>query len=299
MIITTNKYNNPYLDQTYVLKRTFTQILDIIRFEVVRNLKKTLLILLIFMGIFSIFFAFNIYTFSNPNNVLPDLPRQYIQGSFLSSIALMILILAILFGSSIIVEDFEHQTGNLIFPNVTKFRLMFSRVISGFVLGSVSLVAYYLLITLDVIYEYGLSYVPIELFYSLFWSLMYYFTLLSFTVLFSSFSKSTSLVIILLLVFVLVVLNVMSVLVAFAGYTGEPIYNITFFGNIITQLLTYPASRSVSQHLNYINVKIYQKELTFFHWLSPTPIEALIFMIGYSAIFLIVSYYLYERRQVQ
>lgn len=299
MNITTNKYNNPHLDQSYVLKRTFSQILDIIRFEVTRNLKKTLLILLIFVGIFGIFFAFNIYTFSNPNNVLPNIPGQYIQGSYLSMIALMILILAILFGSSIIVEDFEHQTGNLIFPNVTKFRLMTSRVIAGFALGSVSLVSYYFLIALDVMYEYGLSHIPLELFYSLFWALMYYFTILSFTVLFSSFARSTSVVIILLLVFVLVVLNIVSVLVAFAGYTGEPIYNITYFGNIITQILTYPISRSVSQPLSYIHVKIDHKEVNFTQWLTPSPIEALIFMLGYSAIFLIISFYLYERRQIQ
>ena len=210
----------------------------------------------------------------------------------------MILILAILYGSSIIVEDYEHQTGNLMFPNVTKFRLMIGRVTSGFVLGSVSLITFYFLITLDVIFEYGLSHVPIELFYSLFWALLYYFTLLSFTVFFSSFAKSTSTVIVLLLVFVLVVLSIVTIVFVFAGYTGEPFYNITYFGNIIYQILTYPASRSVSQPLNFIHVKINQKEVTFTQWLTPSPIEALVFMLGYSFIFLFIGYYFFEKRQL-
>lgn len=306
MVTQTNNYNNPNLETSYVLRRMFSQITDMTRFEIIRNLKKTILILSIFVGIFAIIFAFNVYTFkynfltfSIPNNILPDKPGEYIQNSYLMVIGFMIFVLAILYGSSAIVEDFENQTGNLIFPNITKFRLLVARFTSGCVSGSISLILFYFLITLDAIYEYGLFHVPIELFYSLFWALLYYFTLLSLAILFSSFSKSTSIVIILLVLFVFVVSNILNIILALAGYNGEPFFVITYFGNIITEILNYPASRSVSQPLNYIHINLNGKELSFTQWLTPSPIEALIFMVGYSVIFLIVSYYFYERREVQ
>ena len=306
MVTQTNSYNNPNLETSYVFRRTFSQIIDMTRFELHRNFKKTSLILSIFMGIFAILFAFNVYTFkynfltfSIPNNILPDLPSEYIQSSYLMAISFMILALAILYGSSTLVEDFENQTGNLMFPNITKFRLLVARFTSGFVLVSISLIVYYFFIILDTMYEYGLSRVPIELYYSLIWALLYYVTLLSLTVFFSSFSKSTSTVVILLVLFVLVVSNILSTVLAIAGYTGEPFFNITYFGNIITQILNFPASRSVTQPLNYIHIKVKGKELTFTQWLTPSPIEALIFMVGYSGIFLIVSYFLFERRDAQ
>ena len=123
--------------------------------------------------------------------------------------------------------------------------------------------------------------------------------ILSLTVFFSSFSKSSSIAIILMLLFILVVTNILNLVSAIARYSGEPFFILTYFSAIITEILTYPTSRSVIQPLSFVHVKINGQELSFTQWITPSPIEALVFMVAYSLIFLIISFFFYERRQVQ
>lgn len=316
MVTQTETQSNSNFESSHMKGRAISQITDTIRFELIRNYKKTVLILSIFFGVFAILFLYNVYTFkydffsfSTPNNILPDIP-SYIQGSYLTAVGFMILILAILYGSSILVEDFENQTGNLMFPNTTKFRLLVARFTTGFVLGGIGLILYYFLITLDTIFEYGFSQLYnnnnlINLVYSLFWALLYYFMLLSLTMLFSSFSKSTSIAIVLIVIFVLILSNILRVFVAYAGYTGEPFFVLTYFGEIITQILAFPSIRYRDISLGFRSVvtggsgKEHAINRTFKSWITPTPIEAFLFMVGYSVIFLLASYIIYERRQVQ
>ena len=292
---TTTKMDSNF-SSSYVMKRTFSQITNTIKFELTRNLKKTLLIMAIFFAVFAIFFVYYFNTYSDPNNLLPELPNEYIQGYLSLSIAIMILVLAVVFGSSIIVEDFEKQTGNIMFPNSTKFRLLTGRTIAAFILGSVCLILYYLLIGLDTFRNYNT--LPVEFYYSFFWAELYFLMLLSFTIFFSSFSRSSALVIIIVVLLILIAFNIIGRLIEFAGYNGEPLFVLSYFASIITEILTYPATRSSILNLD-IRRRSGASGIKFTHWLTPEPITALGFMVGYTVVFLVLSYFLFEGRQVQ
>ena len=282
-------------NSSFVFRRTTSQIFDTIKFELTRNKKKLLLILSIFFVVFAIFFAYNLNTYSDPSILIPALSNQYIQ-TYLDLINIMILVLAVVFGASIIVEDFEKQTGNLVFPNSTKFRLLAGRTISAFILGSLSIILYYALIGLDTYWRY--SALPIEYLYSFFWAELYFFMLLSFVILVSSLSRSSSLTIILVILLVLVFFTIIERLMSFAGYTDEPLFILSYFGNIITQILTYPASRKVTANLDFRGTTGGVRR-SFVSWLTPDPLGALLFMVGYSVVFLILGYLFFERRQVE
>ncbi len=300
MITKSQTLENPNFSSLYVMKRTFTQILDTIRFEFTRNLKKTILMLGLYFVVFALIFAYN---FSN-RNFISDVPSTYIQGTYFLSgelISLLPLLLAIVFGSSLLVEDFQNTTGNLLFPNTTKFRLLIGRTLSSFVLGSISLFLFYFLIAFDVMFEYSsLTIVPMEFWYSLFWCLLYYFMLLSLTIFFSSFSRSTAIVIVLVVLLILVVSMIFRVFIVLTGYSQEPIFIITYFGDIINEILSYPQQRSRTSTLRFLDrFSKAGSSRTITTWYTPSPIEALIFMVGYSLVFLVLAYFIYERRQVQ
>ena len=292
----TQSTSHDNFSSSYVLRRTSGQIIDTIKFELTRNKKKALLILSIFFVAFILFFAYNYNTYNlTSGNLIPELSNNYIQ-TYLDLIGDMILILAVVFGASTVVEDFEKQTGNLVFPNSTKFRLLTGRTISAIILGSASIVLYYALVGLDTYWRY--SSLPPEFVYSFFWAEIYFIMLLSFTIFVSSLSRSTSLTIILVILFLLILSNILIRLIAFAGYVDEPLFILTYFGNIVTEILTYPATRKVTRDLE-IRTSNGGGGRTFVSWLTPDPTGALLFMVGYSVVFLVLAYIFFERRQVE
>ena len=302
MVTQTKDFENPNFSSTYVFKRTFSQILDTIKFELVRNFRKFVLIMGLFFIVFAIFFYNNVNTYSDPNNLLPALSNNYVLSylslaRIFSIISIMILVLAVVFGASIIVEDFEKQTGNLMFPNSTKLRLLTGRTIAAFILGSMCIIFYYLLIGLDTFRSY--SSLPVEFYYSFFWAELYFLMLLSFTIFFSSFSRSTSLVIILMVLLVLIVFTILERVISILGYQDEPFFILTYFSEIITYILQYSSQRSSVGGLDVRRASGSGAGRQFTFWNSPDPLGALIFMVGYSILFFVLAYILFERRQVQ
>ena len=297
-MVTQTSFENPNFSSSFVFKRTFSQIFDTIKFEIVRNFRKFLLILGLYFVVFAIFFYNNFNTYSDPNNLLPALSNDYILSYLDFAITIMILVLAVVFGASIIVEDFEKQTGNLMFPNSTKLRLLTGRTIAAFILGSICLTFYYLLIGLDTFFFRNYS-LPVEFYYSFFWAELYFLMLLSFTIFFSSFSRSSSLVIILVVLLILIVFTIIERLIPILGYEGEPLFILTYFSNIVTSILAYPAQRSrlVTFEGRRSAGSGVGRQFTF--WSTPDPLGALLFMVGYTVIFLVLGYFLFERRQVQ
>lgn len=282
-----NSQMNSSLKSSYVFERTFSQIFNTIYFEVLRQWRKTLLLLGVYALVFAFFYVLNIQVYSDPNNPLPSSPDAYIQ-TYLVLITIMVLVIAAAYGSSIIVEDFEKQTGNLIFPNSTKFRLLTGRFIAAFILGTLSLVLFYILIAFDVFLRYGQ--IPLELWASLGWAILYLYLLLALLTFFSSFMPNTALVMILAFVIVVVVSVIARRLVLFTGYTGEPFFVISYFGDIISASLNMPSPRYTLQSFGR-NGRIYTD------WLTPAPINAFFGMLALGSVLFILAYIIFERRQ--
>lgn len=276
------------------LRRDLTQIGDTITFDFKRNLKSFILMLIVFLGIFIVFLIVNELQYLQ-DVPLPEEPINYI-NSYMSMFGFMVILSAAGFAGSIIAEDFHRQTGNLIFPKISKTRLLIGRVISRYGLNAICVGFYYVLIGVMTFIKY--EEIPIVIWGSLGWALLYTFMIFSFVTLMSSIMKSTAISIIVSILFLLIVFNMLSMILRFAGVEGEPLYILTYYEGIITASMNMPDPR-------YSEIRMPTgmggngdgEFATFINWTTPTEAVALIGMLIFTSIFLALTYFLYRRRQ--
>ena len=265
--------------------RTYRQILSTIVFDFRRNLKKVIAMALINTLFIVLFLIINLLQ-DNP----PDEAVDYI-SSYLGFFSFLMLIIAILFGGSIIVEDFEKQTGNLLFPKIERGRLLFGRYIARFSLGSISLAIYYLEIAL--LTGIGYNTVPVVLWESLGWAIFYLHLVLSFIVLMSALLNRIATATVTSLIFLLMGFNTVTQILMFTGSTIEPLFILTYYGNIITAWLDMPASRYNERTFGPMS------ERTFRSWATPSAEGMIIGVIIYSTLLLISAFLIYRRKQAK
>ncbi|MFX0036067.1 MAG: ABC transporter permease [Candidatus Hermodarchaeota archaeon] len=276
------------------LRRNFTQIYDTVTFELKRNIKNFILMLLVFLGIFIIFLVVQELQYAQ-DVPLPEDPIDYI-NSYTSMFGFMIILSAAGFAGSIIAEDFHRQTGNLIFPKISKTRLLIGRIVSRYGLNAICVGFYYLLIGTMTFIKY--EELPLVLWGSLGWALLYTLMIFTFVTFMSSIMKSTAISIIVSILFLLIVFNMITMILSFTGVEIEPLFLLTYYEGIITASMAMPNPRyaEISMPTGFGN-NGHTEFATFLQWITPTEIAALIGMLIYSTIFIGLAYLLYKRRQ--
>ncbi len=265
--------------------RTYRQIWSTIVFDIRRNLKKFIAMALINTFFIVLFLVINVLQ-DNP----PDEAVDYI-SSYLSFFSFLMLITAILFGGSIIVEDFEKQTGNLLFPKIERGRLLVGRYIARFSLGSISLTIYYLEIAL--LTGIGYNTVPVVLWESLVWAILYLHLILSFVVLVSALLNRIATATVTSLLFLLMGFNIVTQILTYTGSTIEPLFILTYYGNIITAWLDMPDPRYREITFGPMS------ERAFRSWTTPSAEGMIIGVIIYSTLLLISAFLIYRRKQAK
>ena len=142
-----------------------------VNFEAQRNFKKMLM--MIFLGAF--FFLLSVYL-ETLRDSLPEKATDYVSG-YLGTIDFFILIVALTLGASMIVEDFEKQTGNLLFPKIEKSRLLIGRYLTRWTYGVIAIFTYYVEIAIITISKY--EELPNTIWNSFGWAILYYHLILS------------------------------------------------------------------------------------------------------------------------
>ena len=273
------------------LKRNISQIGNTITFEFKRNLRNFIIMLIIFVSVFSLLLLISELQLAQ-DVALPNDPVDYVGNYLTQFFGFLIIISASLFGGSIIVEDFKKQTGNLLFPKISKTRLLIGRLTSRYALNAICVMFYYILIGIITFAKYGE--IPITLWASLGWALLYTFTILTFVTFMSSIMRSTSATIIVSILFLLIVFNIVMMILRFAGLTMEPLFLLTYYEGIISGSLSMPNPR-------YAEIMMPTPgggdPVTFTQWLTPTEPAALIGMVIYASVFLVLVYFIYQRRQ--
>jgi len=276
------------------LRRDFTQIGATITFELKKSFKTFILMLLVFLGIFVIFLLVQELQYAQ-DVPLPEDPIDYII-SYMSMFGFMIILSAAGFAGSIIAEDFHRQTGNLIFPKISKTRLLIGRVISRYALNAISVCFYYVLVATITFIKY--EEIPLVIWGSMGWALLYTFMIISFVTLMSSIMKSTAISIIVSILFMLIVFNMISMILRFAGLEIEPLFIPTYYEGIITASMAMPDPRYTEIRMPTGPGNHGDGEFaSFLLWSTPTATAALIGILLFTAIFLGLAYFLYKRRQ--
>ena len=273
------------------LKRNISQIGNTITFEFKRNLRNFIIMLVVFASVFFLLLLISELQLAQ-DVALPSDPVDYVGGYLTQFFGFLIIISASLFGGSIIVEDFKKQTGNLLFPKISKTRLLIGRLTSRYTLNAICVIFYYVLIGTVTFIKY--TEIPINLWVSLGWALLYTFTILTFVTFMSSIMRSTSATIIVSILFLLIVFHIITMILRFAGLTMEPLFLLTYYEGIISGSLSMPNPR-------YAEIMMPTPgggdPVTFTQWLTPTEPAALIGMVIYASVFLVFAYIIYQRRQ--
>ncbi|MHA1612655.1 MAG: ABC transporter permease [Promethearchaeota archaeon] len=276
-------------------KRGLIQIKKTIDFEFLRNAKKFMSMLLTSAGIFLLFLIINLIS-EDQGALAPEDPAEYFQ-SYLTMTTLLVLIIATTFFGSIIAEDFEKQTGNLLFPKIPKERLLIGRIIARYTYAFLSVAFYYLLVAITTYLKY--DGVPKIVWGSMLWAELYLFGLMAFMTLLSSLFKRSSTAMITGILGILIVFQLFSMIFMFTGITAEPFYFITYYGNIITVWFNMPAvdARYVEMGFGHGPAPPELGDATYYQWLTPSAEGAIIGVAIYSIVCFTIAYLLYRRRQ--
>ncbi|MFX1452771.1 MAG: hypothetical protein ACFFCM_18180, partial [Promethearchaeota archaeon] len=268
------------------IKRDLTQILDTMRFELLRAWKSFILLFVVF------FLVFLLNSILYQLQVLQgvDLPEDSIDyvGGYLNWLDILIIVSTATLGGAIIAEDFQKQTGNLLFPKVSKIHLLVGRAVSRYGLNAILIIFYYWLIAIDTNQQYGE--LPTNFIISMEWALLYTFMIFTFVILMSSISKSKSTTMIISILLLLMVFNIINSILMFTQTGIEPLFLLTYYGNIITASLDMPDPRWQKVSFGPPNE---QNPVEFKQWITPSSSAALQGMLLFSLVFLIASYIIY------
>lgn len=287
--ITTNIIDNSIVRRKSSLRRGFTQVRDTIDFELLRSKRKFVYLLIFFASIFLLYLAISEISIAFLDTVIPDDPIDYIK-SYLAMIGLLILVATTAFASSIIADDYSKKTANLLFPKITKIRLLSGRFIANSILAIVTVIFYYILIAVATFIKYDT--IPSVILVSLLWALLYTIMLLAFVTFLSSFMNSSSTVVVTSLLFTMMVLLLIRNLLMVTGVTIEPFFIFTYYGDIISASLAMPADRFMEMSAHGPGVT----DGLFYQWVTPAATEALIGIFSFTFIFLSSAYLLFRRR---
>ncbi len=271
------------------VKRGWIQIKKTISFEFLRNATKLLAMLVTAIFIYALFFVIRLIT-AERSGVEISTSIEYVQN-YLTMIDLFILIVAVTFFGSIIAEDFEKDTGNLLFPKIPKERLLIGRYIARYVYGCLSVAFFYLLVGITSLIKYQV--VPKELWGSMLWAEFYLFGVSTFITLFSSFMKRSSTAMITGILFILIVFQLLNMIFMFSGITVEPFYFLTYYSNIITAWFDMPLNDDRFREMSFRP----GMDTTYYQWSTPSPTGAIIGLSIYIIMCLAAAYILYRRRK--
>jgi ABC-type transport system involved in multi-copper enzyme maturation permease subunit len=279
-------------------KRGLHQVGRTIVFEAKRNLKKLFVMAIVDTALIVLFYIVNQLE-DNP----PEESVDYFT-SYLGMVSFLIMIIGILFAGSIIVEDFEKQTGNLLFPKIERGRLLLGRYMTRYTYAAISVLVYYLEIMLLTYIAY--DEIPDKILDSLFWALMYLHLVMAFVTLMSAMLNRIATSIIMSMIILLMVFNIIISILMFTESTVEPLFVLTYYANIITNIFDMP-----DQNYMEFSPRIGMTEgpggqqipefsdRVFRNWITPTEQGALIGIIIYSVLLLIGAFLIYRVKQAK
>jgi ABC-type transport system involved in multi-copper enzyme maturation permease subunit len=268
-------------------KRSVSQIKNTVTFEIKKDLKKTLYIVVFFGCIFLLFLLLQLLR-ENISGEPPVDAISYISSFLVSGFGLLIPISASAFGGSIIAADYQKQTKNLLFPKIGKERLLIGRIIANYTLNAIAICFYYALVIIATLLKLGN--VPIIILASLGWALFYTFMLLSFVIFMSSVMKNTSYAIIISILLLLIVFGMIQQILTFTGILEyvEPLFIITYYSGIITWILDTSVDRFGPAGFGPL--------ADYTSWNSPSVYGALWGILIYSTVLLIAAYFIFKKR---
>ena len=233
-----------------------------------------------------------------PENLLPDTQAGF-YSSGLGFISFITLFAACLFFSGIICSEFNKRTGFIVFPKINKYKLIIGKYLGNLILVVSIITVYYFILAILGFYYYG-GPINIRLFYSYGFAVLYVIALSSFVTLFSSFMKSETVTIIITLIILLIGLNIADQIITLVFRdTFEPLYSLSYLGNIITSILEFPFPDPRYSEFSFSGMGPFGGgSFIIGTWLTPSIEMAIILLLLYIIACFLLAALLFKRRQL-
>ena len=180
----------------------------------------------------------------------------------------------------------------IVFPKVSKYKLIVGKYIGNLILVFAIIASYYLMIGIIGLYYCGGS-SNNQIFYSFGIALLYACVLCSFITFFSSFLKSTTYTIVLTIIYLFVLQNILVTLITSISLGRiEPLYSFTYLGSLVTNILSDPFPDPRYQEFIVEGVGTYRT------WTTPSVGMGITMLLIYFAVFFILAALLFKRREL-
>jgi ABC-2 type transport system permease protein len=212
-------------------------------------------------------------------------------SSGLGEMSTEVVLIAAFFGGDAISTDLGTSTGYymLTLP-VRRAVLMMGRYTAAFLVGVGVAAAYYAIEAAGAFYVYGT--LPVELISSVGLGLLYLLACLALAFFLSSLFRSPSVsIVIILLVMLIGFPAVTAILSDLGGY--EPWWSLSYAGDVIGGVLS-----TNFQHVSTLTEGKGARAITIYLF-SPYVWEGVVIMIAYLAVFLFLSFFIYEYRELK
>lgn len=269
----------------------FKPILDTIIFEIKKQKKK----FYFFLGVaILVVFLVGYLLYIIPGYLLPDTQADYFSNG-LRFISFLTLFSACLFFSGIICSEFDKKTGFIVFPKINKYKLILGKYLGNLLIVSFIVTIYYFLLAFLGFFYYG-GPINFRIFYSYGFALLYVITLSSFVTLFSSFLRSETITIIITLIILLIGLTIADQIITLVfRETFEPLYSISYLGNLITSILQNPFPDPRYFETSFTGMG---SGFLFGSWITPSIEMGTTLLIAYIVVFFVLAALLFKRRQL-
>lgn len=227
-----------------------------------------------------------------PGNSLPSIQTEYFRTNqtFLS----FILIFAnCFFFSGIICSEYDKETGFILFPKISKYKLIIGKYIGSYALVMGISGVFYFTLGLLGLYYYG-GPLNFRFFQSFGMALLYILAVSSFITFFSSFMKKENITIITTILILLIAFNVITQFVVLANPDIEPLYSLQYAGNLMSSILYLDFPETVAERYTQISVR----NFTFRTWNTPTIFAGISIMLIYTFFSLLFAAIIFKRRQL-
>ena len=234
-----------------------------------------------------------------PTYLLPDTQAEFFSNG-LQFISFITLFAACLFFSGIICSEFDKKTGFIVFPKISKYKLIIGKYFGNLILVITIISIYYFILGLLGFFYYG-GPINIRFFYSYGIAVLYIIVLSSFVTFFSSFMRSVNLTIISTLLILLIGFNIADQIITliFAD-SFEPLYSLAYLGSLITGILEYPFPDPRYSEFSFSGMGPggMGGDFTFGQWVTPSIEMGITLLLVYIVVYFLLAAYLFKRRQL-
>jgi len=261
----------------------FNQLITIIRFEFLKNLRRKRFSALLIVTLLIIILPHIITaTFNIP---YPEDAKIFAQNS-LNMIETILILSVSMFAGDIISSEFDKRTGYVLMVNpVRREIILLGKFLSAALSTMIILMIPYVSCIVGLVIIYGE--IVNEIFLSLAYAIIYMVSLVGLAILFSSLIKNSTLSIILTFLTLFLAMPILSTAMVLTGQ--EPWFILTYCSGIILQVFNPPKERVV---------EIKAGNTTFYRF-YPDIATSIMVMIGYTIITVLLALIILKTKELK